>query len=272
MNRAELIRFAGRLPVLSHALRFWAGRYPEGSVVTISSGYAKGLRWQRFHRYVNGYWVGQYELEMQTALTNLLKPGDRFFDIGANAGFFSLIGANVVGPKGSCISFDPDPANQISISAQRDLNQFAHWQSVACAISDQSGRLKFTSEGPGSPTARLQTNSQEGPGFEADAMTIDQACAIYGSPDLIKMDIEGAEILALKGATKTLREIRPTLLIELHSEDISRQVRELLSSQTYQFYEINGKLIREENGLPGHVLAKPSIARHNQPKDSSGFG
>jgi len=86
--KAKIISGAGKIPGGDKFLRAIARRYKEGSVVRIGAGEAKGLLWQRSHRYVNGYWLGIYELELQACIANELKAGDIFFDIGANAGFF----------------------------------------------------------------------------------------------------------------------------------------------------------------------------------------
>src|SRR5678809_656380 len=88
MDRAKVVDFIGRVPVVGETLRKFARRYPEGSVVEIRTGVAAGLRWKRHHRYLNGYWVGHFELEIQNALQREIKAGDAVYDVGANAGFF----------------------------------------------------------------------------------------------------------------------------------------------------------------------------------------
>src|SRR5581483_2433575 len=107
MNSARIIQGLGRVPILGSALRSLARRYREGSVVTIKHGEAAGFRWKRHHRYLNGYWIGQYELEIQAALKRELRAGDTFFDVGANAGFFTLLASRFVGTEGKCVAFDP---------------------------------------------------------------------------------------------------------------------------------------------------------------------
>src|SRR2546422_9879100 len=103
---AKLIELLRWMPLVGAALRWYARRFSEGSVVTILSGYARGMKWRRHHRYVNGYWLGQYELSVQAALARELKPGAVFFDVGANAGFFTMIAASKIGPMGKCVAFD----------------------------------------------------------------------------------------------------------------------------------------------------------------------
>ena len=85
MITAQLLKTAGDIPLINQALRRVANFYPENSLVRIKSGHAAGLLWRRHHRYVNGYWLGHYEFAIQEALRRELKPGQRFFDVGANA-------------------------------------------------------------------------------------------------------------------------------------------------------------------------------------------
>src|SRR5258706_14337105 len=109
MNRARMLEMVGKVPVVGSALRKLARRFPEGSVVEIRAGVAAGYKWKRHHRYVNGYWLGHYELEIQDLLKHELKAGQTFFDVGANAGFFTLVAAKLVGLAGRCVAFDPAP-------------------------------------------------------------------------------------------------------------------------------------------------------------------
>src|SRR5690349_4263474 len=101
--------------MVARYLRWRANRYKEGSIVRIKHGYAAGFLWVRSHRYVNGYWIGHYELSIQRAITTLLKQGDTFWDLGANAGFFTLVAARLVGFEGKCVAFEPEPINYATI-------------------------------------------------------------------------------------------------------------------------------------------------------------
>src|SRR6188472_1682389 len=86
---SSIVYRLGRLPGIGRMLRRLARSYPEGSVTTIRAGDAAGMRWKRYHRYVSGYWLGIYEPEIQKALAVHLRPGGVFYDVGANAGFFT---------------------------------------------------------------------------------------------------------------------------------------------------------------------------------------
>jgi hypothetical protein len=87
--------------------------------------------------------------------------------------------------------------------------------------------------------------------------TVDGACARFGKPDFIKMDIEGAEARALKGASHTLRNLRPAWLIELHGSECEREVKALLQEAGYAFFDLQGAALNPGQGLPHHFIARP---------------
>src|SRR5260221_11618282 len=130
MKTAQLTSFVGRLPLISSCLRWYASHYVEGSVIRIRQGHAAGFLWKRHHRYVNGYWIGHYEFPIQEALKRELKLGDTFYDVGANAGFFTLVAARLIGPQGKCVAFDPSPDNYASVTEQIQLNSLNNCTAV----------------------------------------------------------------------------------------------------------------------------------------------
>lgn len=258
MNTPKLIESVGRIPLLSHGLRWCANRYPEDSVVRIKTGSAAGLFWKRHHRYVNGYWIGHYELPIQEALGREVGRGDTFFDIGANAGFFTLVAANLVGPSGRCVAFEPAADNCASIREQLELNSLDHAALVPEAISNCEGTATFAFAAPGSPMGHLGQGGLHERQIEVKTTTVDAACARFGKPDFIKMDIEGAEISAFAAAQQTLTEFRPRWLIELHGPDCEREVRGRLSAANYSFFHIAGDPVPAGTPLPNHFLARPN--------------
>jgi FkbM family methyltransferase len=259
LSRAQLLRAVGKLPGASHALRWLASRYAEGSVVTIMSGHARGLKWRRSHRYVNGFWVGQHELELQDALARLVRPGDVFFDLGANAGFFSMIGARLVGAGGRCVAVDPDPANCQSMGWQRALNEFGgRWEIVRKAVDDSVGTRKFFAAAPGSDTGRLVADGEVAASHEVEATTIDALAREHGAPAVIKVDVEGAEVRALRGAAETLAKRRAAWVLELHSPELADEARRILAAAGYRFTTLAGATIADGQPLGYHAIALPA--------------
>lgn len=258
MNKAQVISLCGRIPVLGASLRRIARRYPEGSVVTIRTGHLAGCRWRRSHRYVSGYWLGIYELPIQECLVRELKPGDVFYDIGANAGFFTLLGSKRVGPQGRVFSFEPLPENIGSVRAQLQLNDVANCEVVDAAVADRAGNVEFY-EGEDTSTAHLKRTDRGDVGAAAivvRAICLDEFVATSPAPDFIKMDIEGAELAALKGAERLLHgENPPKILIEFHSESLRRDGRALLRECGYRFCSLDG--LHDEESTDRHILCLP---------------
>jgi FkbM family methyltransferase len=258
MSKAGMIRWAGNLPVVSGLLRWLASLYAEGSVVTIRSGHARGLRWRRSHRYVNGYWLGHYELDVQAAIVGELRPGDGFLDLGANAGFFSLVAVKAAGPGGWCVSVDPDPDNCAAIQSLIELNGFPNWRVLQQAVAESEGLLSFVRSAAGSPTGHLGDGREAGERLEVKATTVDAVCERFGRPRFVKVDVEGAEARVLQGARRAVAEVRPTWLIELHGPEPAAKVWDILTGAGYNFFTLHGQKIAGASSLPNHVLARPS--------------
>lgn len=258
MNKAALTTFAGRVPLLSSLLRALARQFAEGSVVEIKQGLAAGLRWKRHHRYVNGYWIGHYELPIQEALQRELSQGQTFFDVGANAGFFTLVAARLVGAHGRCVAFDPLPYNIESIREQVELNSLSQCVVVPEAVGEHPGTATFSFASEGDSQAHLGGSRRPGEqGIEVKVTTLDLAMAQHGAPHFVKLDVEGAEAQVLKGAAQVLKQARPKWLIELHGPECERDVKRILSAHGYRFFDLHGQELPPEADLPHHFLAKP---------------
>ena len=261
ISKAALIWTAGRIPGISHFLRWYAKRYKEGSVVRIGSGHARGMQWRRHKRYVNGYWTGQYEWPVQQAIARELQNGEVFYDVGANAGFFSLVARCQVGSEGHIVSFDPDPSNCENAHEQIEINGIENWAVVPKAISDRPGRLSFAYARKGSSTGHLGQAAEGEETFDVEVTTLDAVLESYPPPHLVKIDIEGAEVEALTAASRMLRAVRPTLMVELHGKQCAENVEGILREAGYCFFNIDGTPVADGTGLPHHVICRPSQGR-----------
>jgi len=260
ITKATIIHQVGRVPFLGATLRWFARRYPEGSIVTIKSGYLAGYKWMRSHRDVNAYWVGDYELPIQKCLIRDLKPGDVFYDIGANAGFFSLLGSKCVGPQGHVFAFEPLPENIETLKSNLDLNEIKNCTVVEAAVCDSVGTVGFC-QGPHTSMAYIKRQGNDGQkSMLVKALTLDEFAKTERPPNLIKMDVEGAEILALRGASALLKSATPPrFLIELHGDTVAAQAREILEKSGYWLYTLDLIGIGS-NSMPRHILAYPGNA------------
>lgn len=257
---ASLITSLGRIPMFGNFLRWHARRYEEGSVIRIARGYAAGMNWKRSHRYVSGYWVGIYEMGLQQILARELKSGDTFYDIGANAGFFSLLAGRLVGPSGHVFAFEPLPENLASIRDQFSINSLSQCQLIPKAVSNLSGIASLI-QAPNNSMGRIadagKIDSENL--LTVDTITLDEFVQGNPAPDFIKLDVEGFETEVLAGAGKLLSSVAaPRFLIELHGDDKARQVGALLTACGYRLTDLSGT--RLLNGAVGqtHILAYPA--------------
>lgn len=249
MISASLLSKLGQVPVLKKCLRAAARRYRDGSIVTINRGFAEGLRWQRCHRYVNGYWLGIYELPLQRAISEFLGEGDVFYDVGANAGFFTILGARRVGPSGTVYAFEPHPFNAMTVRTQVEINGFRNCEVISAAVGAKEGVCGLIDKG------ELST-CHVGSVFEASEMLHCQSVALtsldsfafeHRPPDMIKIDVEGAESDVLKGAQRLLsRRPPPRIACEVHGANWVTVYRTLLDAG-YLLFDVSGSSVQIDN-------------------------
>lgn len=197
---------------LGRFLRWWLRWIPSGVVVPVLQGPLRGARWI-VGAQTHGMWLGSYESRMQQVLVSLLKAGDIFYDVGANVGFYSLLAARQVGAQGHVYAFEPLPRNIEYLDRHIHLNKCTNVTIVPCAVINYVGRARFKLLD--SSTSHL---SEEGE-LEVETITLDDFVfhRYSPSPKIIKVDVEGAEIEVLRGATRCLMECRPFVLISVHS-------------------------------------------------------
>jgi len=255
---AGLLQWVGKLPVIGRALRSLARRYEEGSETIVAVGYASGARWKRYHRYVSGYWLGQYELPIQETIIRLLGSESRVFDVGANAGFFSLVAAKKVGRGGWIVAFDPLKENAECIAEQFRINSLSNCHVDQRALANKDGWDEFSFDSPGSATAHLGIPATGESSITVRTTTLDSAAEKWGIPTFIKLDVEGGEVRVLEGATKLLEMPGVVWLIELHNPDCARDVTGILRKNGYDICDLKGRPLRGESEDRHIVASKPA--------------
>ena len=169
---------------------------------------------------------GLYELDTARVLRRLLRAGDTFVDGGANIGYFALLAAKAVGPGGRVHAFEPQPDNRRRLAEHVAANGF---QSVIdihpVALSDRPGAVQLhTYANPASNHG--QSTMFVLPGTETRSVSVETVRLDDYLPDiaprLIKLDIEGAEPMAISGMAETLRRHRPAIIVELNAATLGR--------------------------------------------------
>lgn len=225
---------------------------------TIDRGVGAGIRISASASNL-GYAMGVSEPAVQEELQRALRPGMVFYDVGANVGFLTLIAARLVGAAGRVVAFEPLAANVQLLERNLELNATGNVSVVARALSAAPGRLRMTvPESSDSGTQAFLDPAADANGPEVEVSTLDGVIDELGlrPPDLVKIDVEGAELDVVIGMSETLRTVSPRLLIEIHDhrEDPRREtaIRDLLVPLGYRMERIGG----ESGGMP-HLLAVP---------------
>jgi FkbM family methyltransferase len=149
-----------------------------------------------------------------------LQPGDTFWDVGANAGAFSLVAARAVGPSGRVIAFEPDPAANRLLAANLAANRIdtVTTEPVAAGAADSMVRFGMATDNALSSMARTGTLGQSLSEWrDVPMVRLDSYMARHPGPppSLIKMDVEGAEWMVLDGMPLLLNgNARTVILIE----------------------------------------------------------
>ena len=146
-----------------------------------------------------------------------IKTGDTILDIGGYFGGFTIYAARTVGPNGKVICFEPDPRN-IAILEKR-INKFKlnNVILVKKALSNKIGEIKLASNFAFSSIVGLSKSKKF---FTVETSTLDSEMRFLniGKIDLLKMNIEGAEIEAIGGATEALKKVKH-IVISSHMRD-----------------------------------------------------
>ena len=218
-------------------------------------GYRMCVDWSRYRSFVYGTW----EPKLIQVVTDIVKEGMTVIDIGAHIGYYSLYFAKCVGPSGHIFSFEPVPENLALLRKNVRLNQVSWVQTFSDALYSCTKNISFAvpDESANSGEGSL-VQHRPGRRILVHAVALDSFCCSAGiRPDVVKMDVEGAELEVLLGARDTIERCSPKLLIELHHFDgdaTAHPVPRLLTSCGYQVRWI------EQCQWTSHILATP-VAR-----------
>jgi len=162
---------------------------------------------------------GLWEPYESQLILGLLRPGDVFVDVGANIGYFSILGASAVGSEGRVFAFEPDPDNFALLDANVALNGFQQRvSSVHGGLADASGagRLYLSENNLGDHQIYAGDGERESLGITLYHGS-DFLQTKLSKIDLIKIDTQGSETAVIAGLMPLMKQlpVAPTILIEL---------------------------------------------------------
>ncbi len=229
------------------------------------------------------YFYRDYDERAEADLVqNLLQAGEVFWDVGANIGFFTLLAATVLNHTGEVAAFEPGHQAYRRLERNLSLNPYKNISLHQVAVSDREGEaVLHLAADLADGRASLYAS---GPG-EAD-QTLEQPCHTvslddYGerlglrSPHFMKIDVEGAEPLVLRGARKILERDCPLLLVEMKETALSaggssrEEIRDFLNGCGYLAISPQRRryrIVREIGSLRSRNVLwfKPSKPAHRE--------
>ncbi|GGO93609.1 hypothetical protein GCM10011584_32710 [Nocardioides phosphati] len=199
---------------------------------------------------------GSYEPEETAWYRAHVRPGDLVVEVGANIGYFALILAQQVGPEGKVISFEPDPDLNKILRRNVTFNGYPQVDVREAAVAAEPGTATFFRSSVSTGDHRLFAHGPDDESFPVRIVTLDDELAGERRVDLLKMDIQGAEPLALAGAAKVLAENPPRrILMEFWPHGIvgmgndPRELVALLRHAGYTIDRIDGRPFDEDEAL-----------------------
>ncbi len=229
MALADVARWAGPTSFTGRAIRFPLKLVPRNVVVPILTGINRGMRWITGSGPNRGCWIGNYEADHMSAIQKAVRPGAVVYDLGANAGFYTLALSRLVGESGHVFSFEPEARNAYFLRRHIELNRLKNVTVVQTAVSDSTGMIGFAGT-VSSASGKIGGSNA----YLVPTISLDEFIAAGNpAPSFVKMDVEGAEEKALGGASHLLSLERPTWLMATHSTELTRACKALLSSHGY---------------------------------------
>lgn len=203
--------------------------------IQVKAGDAKGL-WlyvqPRTHKWAM---VGRYEPELYGAIKEHLPVGGVFWDVGAHIG---LVAVPIAATGAVVVAVEPLPANVARLRNVVARNELRDFEVVPAAVGDSERNIRITEE-----------ESSEGRvgdvGVEVAMISLDMLLDGRHPPDVIKIDVEGFENEVLAGSTRLICEIRPTMIVELHSWADNSLTRSTLKQAGYSLKFLS----------PQHIIA-----------------
>jgi FkbM family methyltransferase len=192
--------------------------------------------------------LSTYEREQTALFRREVRSGHVVFDVGAHAGYYTLLASALVGPTGKVFAFEPESRNYRMLEKQVAINRCSNVALSPSAVSDSNGFARFA-RGTGSGTGHLSDSGA----FSVPVLRLDEFAAEQGvTPTHVKIDVEGAEMQVLAGARELLASARPILFLSTHGPDIHAQCCLHLENIGYTLQPMRGTSLSAATGIAGY--------------------
>jgi FkbM family methyltransferase len=249
------------LPGIAYLQRWLVTRFLSNQpfVHTINVGPAAGLRFEVSLPNDKSVWTGVYEREFTSTIVEHVKPGDVCYDIGGYRGYIS--GAMALAGATNVFTFEPLPANQRALRRLCELNPQLPVNIITVALGSEDGTASLKVM-PDASMGKLSNSS-----FQSEIMALSEISVPVRKidsllqtreippPDVVKIDVEGAEADVLTGAREMLRVSRPRIFLEAHGGALEKACSEQLLRLGYKIRRIERNVLGEAQAR--HLVCLP---------------
>ncbi|PKN32949.1 MAG: hypothetical protein CVU61_15735 [Deltaproteobacteria bacterium HGW-Deltaproteobacteria-19] len=243
-------------------------RLPGGGLI-LAYGDHMGSRF-----FLQAYLGRPYEDGCQKLIRRLLKPGMTFFDIGANQGFYTMIGARQVGQSGLVVAFEPVPSVMRKLRRNIDLNGYHHVKAEQFAVSRIEGSVDMHVCREGFESLSSLREPAEDVLVKQEILRVslipldDYVEKVrIGRIDLVKIDVEGGELDVLAGGSRLWEHGRPVVLCEIEDKRTNKwhyrasRIIEFLEGYGYRWFEVGTDgTLRIKEPTEEHILFSNYVA------------
>ena len=183
-------------------------------------------------------YLNMVEVEQTEALVRELRAGQIFYDIGANVGYYTVLSSRLTGAEGRVVAVEPVMRNLIYLSRHIKLNKAFNVIVFPVACSDKASIVSFV-DGDNCARGKIANLQEENELSDkgmtyVPTLTVDEIVEKTGLvPSVMKIDVEGAEMLVFKGAYKLLTREDVKIFLSTHSEEAKRGCQDYLAGFGY---------------------------------------
>ena len=219
------------------------------------------------------YLFGVWEPNLSTFLQRRLGPGDTFIDVGANSGWFTAMGAHLVGPTGEVVGIEASPAIAQRLQANLDRNNFANTRVLVAAVMAGPGVVDIV-PGPDENTGLTHISKSHSPAavqVRGDALPVLLTDDEIATARVVKIDVEGAEYDVVAGLADSIGRFHETceFVIEVGPEragkpedvDVLMRTFEAAGYMPYllpNFYDVRSYMLEPTSTTLAKVSMRPT--------------
>jgi FkbM family methyltransferase len=211
--------------------------------------------------YVNGF---EPDERLTRHFIRLVRPGDCVIDVGANVGYYTMVSATLAGPQGSVHAFEASPHTLPWLKTNAALNPVMNIEVHGEAVTDACGRTQFfTATEDKTGYSSIRDLGQEAASVaEVETVSLDSMLDRLPPVRLVKIDVEGAEMLVLKGMRGLIERDHPFFITEIDDcflRELGHSAAEQCSFLTERGYALF-RIVERGDLVP---LGEPPVDRCN---------